>query len=214
MSDERSRLLSGGQSSTYNAFPDIDPPYNDFPDFPDFPDLAHHLERIEITGVRPRYSLKATSHILFWLQAALVVLFSCFGEERFIENDNFMNIYQLFTGVEIMSLIGFGYLRTFLKRYGMGALGFTLFVTVIGLQWGILTEVNHKVDAPYFLNLLFIDKHLTGLFYASLHPELWLRSDQFGDTVDRSGPSNGTAGIFRGHYWQGHSPAAGGNGIM
>ena len=37
--------------------------------------------------------------------------------------------------------VGFGYLMTFLKRYGMGAVGFTMLITVVGLQWGILTEV-------------------------------------------------------------------------
>jgi len=40
-----------------------------------------------------------------------------------------------------MMFFGFGYLMTFLKRYGMGAVGFTMLLTVVGLQWGILTEV-------------------------------------------------------------------------
>ena len=47
-----------------------------------------------------------------------------------------------FTGIEIMMFFGFGYLMTFLKRYGMGAVGFTMLITVIGIQWGVLVEVS------------------------------------------------------------------------
>jgi hypothetical protein len=35
--------------------------------------------------------------------------------------------------------------QTFLKRYGMGAVGFTMLITVVGLQWGILTEVSSEM---------------------------------------------------------------------
>jgi len=127
MSNERTRLLSG-QSSTYTStFEDIEP---------------QQQERTKpAVGIPTRQTLKTTSHLLFWIQAALVVLFATFAKEQYIDNAAFLNIYQLFTGVEIMVLIGFGYLRTFLKRYGMGALGFTIFIVAIGLQWGILTEV-------------------------------------------------------------------------
>lgn len=36
---------------------------------------------------------------------------------------------------------GFGYLMTFLKRYGMGSVGFTMLLTALVVQWGILVEV-------------------------------------------------------------------------
>lgn len=48
--------------------------------------------------------------------------------------------YNMFIGVEVMMFIGFGYLMTFLKLYGLGALGFTMIVTAIGLQWAVFTE--------------------------------------------------------------------------
>ena len=54
---------------------------------------------------------------------------------------DFTNLYNMFLGVLVMMLIGFGYLMTFLKRYGLSALGFTLIVTCISLQWGVIVEV-------------------------------------------------------------------------
>lgn len=48
--------------------------------------------------------------------------------------------YALFLGVEIMMFIGFGYLMTFLKTYGIGAVGLTMVVTVVGMQWAFFTE--------------------------------------------------------------------------
>jgi len=39
-----------------------------------------------------------------------------------------------------MMFIGFGYLMTFMKWYGLGAVGFTMLVTAMGLQWAVFTE--------------------------------------------------------------------------
>jgi ammonium transporter Rh len=48
--------------------------------------------------------------------------------------------YNMFCGVAIMMFIGFGYLMTFMKWHGLTAVGFTMMVTAIGLQYGVLTE--------------------------------------------------------------------------
>lgn len=37
--------------------------------------------------------------------------------------------------------IGFGYLMTFLKEFGIGAIGFTMMITVVGMQWSLFTEL-------------------------------------------------------------------------
>jgi ammonium transporter Rh len=46
----------------------------------------------------------------------------------------------MFIGVEIMMFIGFGYLMTFLKWYGLGAVGFTMMITAVGLQYYVFAE--------------------------------------------------------------------------
>merc|ERR550514_969770 len=48
--------------------------------------------------------------------------------------------YNMFIGVEIMMFIGFGYLMTFLKLYGLGAVGFCMVVTAMALQFAVFTE--------------------------------------------------------------------------
>lgn len=39
-----------------------------------------------------------------------------------------------------MAFIGFGYLATFLKKYGYGALVFNMLVSVVSIQWGMLVK--------------------------------------------------------------------------
>jgi hypothetical protein len=37
-------------------------------------------------------------------------------------------------------------LMTLLKRFGMGAVGFTMMLTAIAIQWGLLCEVTYSMD--------------------------------------------------------------------
>merc|ERR1719440_905233 len=39
-----------------------------------------------------------------------------------------------------MMFVGFGYLMTFLKSYGLGAVGFTMMLTCVGVQWAMIVE--------------------------------------------------------------------------
>lgn len=46
--------------------------------------------------------------------------------------------YPMFQDVNVMIFVGFGFLMTFLKRYGFGAVGFTLLIAALTVQWSIL----------------------------------------------------------------------------
>jgi ammonium transporter Rh len=63
-----------------------------------------------------------------------------------------------------MIFIGFGFLMTFLKRYGYSATGLNLFVAALCVQWAILMrgffEMEHGViklvTTNFFIRLLSI----------------------------------------------------------
>ena len=57
-----------------------------------------------------------------------------------------------------MLLGGFGFLMTFLKRYGMSGIGFTMIVTVIVTQFAIVVMVGFaKLDEEFVIKIAFID---------------------------------------------------------
>lgn len=39
-----------------------------------------------------------------------------------------------------MIFVGFGFLMTFLKKYGFSSVGFNMLIAAFGLQWGILMQ--------------------------------------------------------------------------
>ncbi len=92
--------------------------------------------------------------LIIWQALMIVLLGTCAKVAYFDDGADFNDRYQHFTGVEIMMFIGFGYLMTFLKRYGMGALGLTMLIIVLGLQWGIWIEVSVYITVMFFELLL------------------------------------------------------------
>ncbi|KAM9496621.1 ammonium transporter Rh type C-like 2 [Clarias gariepinus] len=101
-----------------------------------------------------RFSLPA---VCFVWQSAMIILFGVFVrydkevdahwyevkiEENItsdIENDFYFR-YPSFQDVHVMIFVGFGFLMTFLKRYGFGAVGFNFLIAAFGLQWALLMQ--------------------------------------------------------------------------
>jgi ammonium transporter Rh len=48
--------------------------------------------------------------------------------------------YGIFRDIMVMLLLGFGYLMTFLKSFGLSAVGITMALTVVAIQLNILIE--------------------------------------------------------------------------
>ena len=67
-----------------------------------------------------------------------------------------------------MLLAGFGYLMTFLKRYGLSALGFTMIVTVVVTQFAIILVGLARLDDELVIKLSFIDIVEGGVFAAAV----------------------------------------------
>uniref|UniRef100_A0A8C5NYU2 Ammonium transporter Rh type C n=1 Tax=Jaculus jaculus TaxID=51337 RepID=A0A8C5NYU2_JACJA len=90
------------------------------------------------------------------LQAAMVVLFGVFVRydihadvhwwyERNRKNlsnmeNEFYYRYPSFQDVHAMVFVGFGFLMTFLQRYGFGAVGFNFLLAAFGIQWALLMQ--------------------------------------------------------------------------
>eukprot|EP01099_Mayorella_cantabrigiensis_P002145 TRINITY_DN1941_c0_g4_i1.p1 TRINITY_DN1941_c0_g4~~TRINITY_DN1941_c0_g4_i1.p1 ORF type:complete len:476 (-),score=90.59 TRINITY_DN1941_c0_g4_i1:203-1573(-) len=47
--------------------------------------------------------------------------------------------YPMFQDVHVMIFVGFGFLMTFVKRYGFSAVGLNFIVAALSVQWGIMT---------------------------------------------------------------------------
>ncbi|CAG9804528.1 unnamed protein product [Chironomus riparius] len=69
--------------------------------------------------------------------------------------------YGHFQDIHVMIFIGFGFLMTFLKRYGYSATGLNLFVAALCIQWAILMrgffEMEHGTIKLSLTNLIGAD---------------------------------------------------------
>ncbi|XP_057576074.1 ammonium transporter Rh type C isoform X2 [Hippopotamus amphibius kiboko] len=107
--------------------------------------------------------------ICLLLQVALVVLFGVFvrygvhADAHWIEEKMSKNIssdmdnefyyrYPSFQDVHVMIFVGFGFLMTFLQRYGYSSLGFNFLLAAFGIQWALLMQGwFHSFHGGYIL---------------------------------------------------------------
>jgi len=65
----------------------------------------------------------------------LMVLFSYGSVDDFTTEK-----YIIFRDIMVMLLLGFGYLMTFLEKYGLGAVGFTMLLTALNMECNLIVE--------------------------------------------------------------------------
>ncbi|XP_037700091.1 ammonium transporter Rh type A [Choloepus didactylus] len=91
--------------------------------------------------------------IAIGLEVAMIVLYGLFvqyeTEQKNVQQlnttkpsdtDRFLELYPLFQNVHVMVFFGFGFLMTFLKKYGFGSVGINLLIAALGLQWGTIAQ--------------------------------------------------------------------------
>ncbi|XP_025238781.1 ammonium transporter Rh type A isoform X1 [Theropithecus gelada] len=87
------------------------------------------------------------------LEIAMIVLFALFVEYEMDQTTpqqlnittstdmgKFLELYPLFQDVHVMIFVGFGFLMTFLKKYGFSSVGVNLLIAALGLQWGTVVQ--------------------------------------------------------------------------
>ncbi|XP_023255667.1 ammonium transporter Rh type A-like [Seriola lalandi dorsalis] len=92
----------------------------------------------------PRYTPSLRSRLapmLLFLQLGFIVIFAFYTEIQSRGNDygkTFSNIYPEFQDVNVIVILGFGFLCTFLVRYSFSASAFNLLVAVMATQLAII----------------------------------------------------------------------------
>ncbi|XP_053291421.1 rh blood group, D antigen isoform X2 [Pleuronectes platessa] len=92
----------------------------------------------------PRYAPSLRSRlapVLLLLQLSFIVIYAFYTEIQYHgkpHGDTFSNIYPEFQDVNVMAILGFGFLGTFLVRYGFSASAFNLLVAVMATQWALI----------------------------------------------------------------------------
>ncbi|KAL6105757.1 rhce [Pungitius sinensis] len=92
----------------------------------------------------PQYAPSLRSRLaplLLFLQVGFVVIFAfCVEIGGDIEADGttFSSFYPEFQDVNVMVILGFGFMCTFLVRYSYSATGFNLLVAIMASQWAII----------------------------------------------------------------------------
>ncbi|KAM6272262.1 ammonium transporter Rh type A isoform 2-T2 [Spheniscus humboldti] len=84
------------------------------------------------TNMRFKFSILA-----LLLEVIIIVLFGIFVE---YDTSASLSLYPFFQDVHVMIFVGFGFLMTFLKKYGFSSVGINMLIAAFGLQWGTLMQ--------------------------------------------------------------------------
>jgi hypothetical protein len=84
------------------------------------------------------------SNTLLALQVAFCAFFISSTTYDTTQDVFHFNQYIIFRDIMAMLLLGFGYLMTFLKSYGLGAVGFTMLLTVLAMQLNVGMEYGMR----------------------------------------------------------------------
>jgi ammonium transporter Rh len=76
--------------------------------------------------------------LLLSFQVLFIVLLAIFGSYKGDDRAKVSSTYPLFSDLHAITLIGFGFLMTFLKRYGYGSVGFNLLLVAFAVQWALI----------------------------------------------------------------------------
>ncbi|XP_015835085.1 ammonium transporter Rh type A isoform X3 [Tribolium castaneum] len=86
---------------------------------------------------------KADVVLVLLIQIILIVLFFIFTT---YDDKYESNAYPMFQDIHVMIFIGFGFLMTFLRRYGYSAVGFNFLLGALIIQWALLCQGFYQLN--------------------------------------------------------------------
>ncbi|GCB76748.1 hypothetical protein scyTo_0016603 [Scyliorhinus torazame] len=92
--------------------------------------LVWQLAMIILFGVFIRYDEESDAH---WSVTRM-------SQNHSLLENQFYFRYPSFQDVHVMVFVGFGFLMTFLKRYGFGSVGFNFLIASFSIQWSLLMQ--------------------------------------------------------------------------
>ncbi|XP_030247540.1 rh blood group, D antigen isoform X2 [Sparus aurata] len=102
----------------------------------------------------PQYAPSLRSRLpplLLFLQTGFIVIYAFYTDiEGYVkerDGNTFSNFYPEFQDVNVMVILGFGFLWTFLVRYGFSGAGFNLLVAVVATQCAVILN---GIDSWYY----------------------------------------------------------------
>ena len=61
----------------------------------------------------------------------------------------------MFQDVHVMIFVGFGFLMTFLRKYGYGSVGYNFFISALAIQWYLIISgcLEHRGQSGFDINI-------------------------------------------------------------
>ncbi|CAE7512573.1 RHAG [Symbiodinium natans] len=100
-------------------------------------DLCRH--RLETESRSPSAATKTNVGRLIVLSQIVFLIFLLFAELDVHSLDG-KTKFDHVAGMSLLTLVGLGFMRAFVKAYGLGAVGFCMMITCLAIQWSMMLE--------------------------------------------------------------------------
>ncbi|XP_054651815.1 rh blood group, D antigen [Dunckerocampus dactyliophorus] len=93
--------------------------------------------------------------LLLFLQIGFIAICYFYVEiENNVNGITFSSLYPVFQDLNVVVFLGFGFLSTFLVRYGFSGSGFNLLVAVLATQWALILN---GMESWYYRGKIWVD---------------------------------------------------------
>jgi ammonium transporter Rh len=129
---------------------------------------------------------KIFGFLLLFVEIIIIVIYGIFVRTE-VHNSNVNNIdyYPMYQDINVMMLIGFGYLMTFIKHHLWSTLSYTFFINAVVVQLYMLLQPfwHHVFEGHWGDKIFVVEKTFTAASYSVASVLI-----AFGAVLGRVGP--------------------------